>query len=98
MSSEVPRTRITTGSWLVVFNWPTLAWVMPYSSASSSPKYTHLAMAKNSSSPRRTAGPSGSLEMSSGRITWSFGFLASLLRTEARPEASVVYEMQRPAK
>ena len=68
----------------------TLAWVMPYSSASIRPYITHLAMANHSSSPRRTTGPSGSLEISSGRITCSFGSLASLVRIEARPEASVV--------
>jgi hypothetical protein len=47
---------------------------MPYSSASMSANTTHLAMAKNSSSPRRTLGPSGSLLISSGRMTWSSGF------------------------
>ena len=81
--------RCTTGS-VLVFIWSTLAWVMPYSSASTSANTTHLTIAKNSSSPRRTDGPSGSLEISSGRITWSSGLPASLLRTEARPEASVV--------
>ena len=47
-------------------------------------------MSPQSLSPWRTAGPSGSLEMISGRMTWSSGFSKVEARTEARPEASVV--------
>jgi hypothetical protein len=90
VSSVVPSRRPTTGSLLSLAIWSTLAWVTPYSSASIRPNTTQRTMAAHSSSPRRTAGPSGSLEISSGRMTWSAGDLASLLRIEARPEASVV--------
>ena len=46
----------------------------PSSSASSMAKIDHFTTSNQRSSPWRTAGPSGSLEMISGRITWSSGF------------------------
>ena len=50
----------------------------------------HFTTSNQRSSPWRTAGPSGSLEMISGRITCSSGFGARVARVEIRPEWSVV--------
>ena len=52
-------------------------------------------MSAHWSSPWRTAGPNGSLEIISGRIVWFFGSL-KVERVAARPDASVVYTSPRP--
>ena len=72
--------------------------VMPISSASSIANIDHFTTSNQRSSPWRTAGPSGSLEMISGRMMCSSGLGAREARVEIRPEWSVVYTSQRPAK
>ncbi len=57
-----------TGS-LLLFISSTFWLVMPFSSASMRPYTIHLTIENQSSSPRRTTGPRGSLEMVSGRMT-----------------------------
>ena len=69
MPGVAPRTRLMLGLVEVLAISSTLACVMPYSSASSSANTVHLTMSVHCSSPCATAGPSGSLEMISGRMT-----------------------------
>jgi len=46
-------------------------------------------------SPWRTTGPRGSLEIVSGRMTWSLGF-AKVARLEASDDLSFVFASQPP--
>ena len=78
-SSITPRKRWMSGFLVSALTWSTLAAVMPNSSAWIIAKSVQRTMSAHSSSPWRTAGPSGSLEITSGRITWSSA-LASLTR------------------
>ncbi|MNC92681.1 hypothetical protein D3C83_91490 [compost metagenome] len=71
---------------------------IPISSASIIANSDHLTMSNQRSSPWRTAGPSGSLEMISGRMMWSAALGAREPRVDTRPETSVVNTSQRPAK
>ena len=89
--------RCTSGSLEDLASSSTLAAVMPFSSAAICPKAIHLTMSNHWSSPCRTAGASGSLEMVSGSTMKSAGLLATA-RVEARSERSVVGTSHRPEK
>ena len=76
--------------WLLFSISSTFFDVMPNSSASIMPIKVHFTRSNHWSSPWRTIGPSGSLEMRSGRIVCSPLPASCPARTAARPEASVV--------
>ncbi|MDT4856099.1 hypothetical protein FQZ97_904770 [compost metagenome] len=96
MPGVTPRMRWILGLVLLVIS-STLAWVMPYSSASSMTLSDQRTMLNHCSSPWRTMGPSGSLEKSSGRMMNLSGF-SSVVRVEANCDLSVVKASQRPAE
>ena len=74
VSSVPPSRRCTAGSLLLGLHLVDVGLrdaVLPRPRAAR--RATSVTIGNHSSSPRRTAGPSGSLEISSGRITWSSG-------------------------
>ena len=94
----MPKSRFISGfSFSLLPSSFALADVIPSSSPACMAFRVHETMSAQLSSPSRTTGPRGSLEMISGRMTWASGS-SNVARVDARPDPSVVYTSQRPAR